>query len=270
MTKENAHISPDDRGFLFADGTYEVVRIYRGKIFRFEDHLRRLKRSLNEIRIALDDLENLLEISDRLIRDNALDTSDAILYIQITRGVAPRNHRFPKTGTPPTVYVTAYPAEPPVVKWEKGVKVILLPDIRWTRCDIKSVSLLPNVLANQTAMEHDADEAVFVRDGVITEGTHTNFAAIQDGTLWTHPINNLVLDGITRDVILEICPELGIPVREKPIPESRVKKMDECLILGSTTEVMPVVRIDDTQIGNGVPGKLTRKLQVAFQKLTRA
>ncbi|HDQ46392.1 MAG TPA: D-amino-acid transaminase [bacterium] len=270
LPKKDACISTDDRGFLFGDGTYEVIRIYRGRLFRFDDHLRRLKRSLNGVRILLPPGEDLRAVAERLIRENALSDADAVLYIQITRGVAPRSFRHPEPGTPPTVYVTAYPFSAPAERWETGAKVIFVPDIRWTRCDIKSVSLLANVLAGHTAVDAGADEAVFVRDGVVTEGTHTNFAAFFGGTLQTHPADNLILDGITRDVILELCGKLRIPVREEPVPESAVGNADECLLLGSTTEVMPVIQIDGRVIGNGRPGPLTRKLRESFQKMTRA
>ena len=269
LPKENARISVDDRGFLFADGTYEVVRIYNGRLFRFPDHLNRLERSLREIRINSNDLPDLLGIAEKLIQNNSLSEADANLYIQITRGAAPRNHRFPARGTPSTVYVTAYPAEPPLEQWEQGVRVILVPDIRWNRCDIKSISLLPNVLASQSAKDAEAHEAIFVRNGTITEGTHTNFAAVFGNRLWTHPADNHILDGITRDVTLEICPRIDVDVIEEAIPEKKLQEADECLLLGSTTEIMPVVQINSSPVGNGLPGPVTRKLQQTFQKITR-
>ncbi|QTA88651.1 D-amino-acid transaminase [Desulfonema magnum] len=267
IPKEEVKISPDDRGFLFADGVYEVIRSYDGKLFRVEDHLNRLERSLRELRIKGPDTKNFKTIADKLIQDNHMGNGDAALYIQITRGAAtPRKHVFPDKETPPTVYAYAYPFQSPHEEWKKGIKVILVPDIRWTRCDIKSVGLLPNAMACQQARENGAGEAVFVRDGVITEGSHTNFCAIFDKELVTYPKSNYILAGITRKVVSEICRELNIPVREFPIFEKDIEKADECMVLGTTTEVMPVVQVNDHIVGDGKPGPLTMKLQQAFRE----
>jgi D-alanine transaminase len=154
-------------------------------------------------------------------------------------------------------------------RWEHGAKVILVPDIRWARCDIKSVGLLPNTLAFQQAKEQGADEAVFVRDGVITEGAHTNFCAVFHGELITFPKTHYILAGITRNVVLDLCCELSIPVKEFPLFEHDLTKADECMIIGTTTEIMPVIQINDWKVGNGKPGPITVKLQQAFRKLVR-
>ncbi len=269
ISKEEATISPDDRGFLFADGVYEVIHSYKGRLFRAEDHLDRMKRSLRELRIKAPDMASFKEISEKLIQDNTLRNGDANVYIQITRGAAfIRKHAFPPEETPLTIYACASPVEPPHEKWEKGSSIILTPDIRWARCDIKSVALLANVMACQQAKENGADEAVFVRDGVITEGSHTNFSAIFDGQLVTAPKSNYILPGVTRKVVLDLCPELGIPVKEFPIFEADLKHADECMLLGTTAEVMPVVQVDGWQVGNGSPGEVTMKLLRAFRELT--
>jgi D-alanine transaminase len=270
IRKEDVHISPDDRGFLLGDGTYEVVRIYRGRPFRIEEHLKRLANSLRQIHLGFPDLDRMDPVTDELIRQNRLENADAALYVHITRGVAPRRHPFPEPGTPPTVYASVYPVIPPVEKWENGVKAILVPDLRWGRCDIKSVSLLANVLAAQQAAEQDAEEAVFVREGIVTEGTHTNVAAVMEGMVWTHPVANHILNGITREVTRELCGELRIPFREEPVPEARFKKADEIMLLGTTTEIMPIVRLDDRPVGTGTPGPITKQLQQAFFRLTRS
>ena len=191
MPKEEVRISPDDRGFLLADGTYEVVRIYGGRPFRLPNHLRRFANSLGQIRIDFPDTGVFEAVTGELIRRNGLDREEASLYIQVTRGVGPRRHPFPESGTPPTVYAAVTPVVPPAENWEKGVKVILAPDIRWLRCDIKSISLLANVLAAQQAREQKAEEALFVRNGVVTEGTHTNVCAVSGGTVRTHPAGRL-------------------------------------------------------------------------------
>jgi len=267
IPKEGVKVSPDDRGFLFADGAYEVILSYNGRLFKAEEHLRRMSRSLRELRINGPDEGELRDIAERLIRVNNLGDGNAAFYVQITRGAAPRHHSFPDGETPPTIYASASPFQPPREKCEHGVKIILVPDIRWARCDIKSVALLPNVLANQQAKESGAEEAVFVRDGAITEGSHTNFCAVFDGQLVTYPKTNYILAGITRGVVLDLCGELNIPCKRSPIFERELKEADELMIVGTTVEVMPVVQVDDWQVGDGKPGPITRKLQQAFREI---
>ncbi len=268
LPKEAVKISPDDRGFLFADGVYEVIRAYKGRLFRMDLHLKRLARSLQELKIDGPSMERIAEISDTLIQRNNLKDADAAIYIQITRGTAPRKHAFPKSAPSPTVYLNAFTVQPPVKAWEKGAKVITTPDIRWTRCDIKSVSLLPNVLASQAAAEAGAEDAIFIRNGFITEGSHTNVCAVFNGRLQTHPKNNYILPGVTREVVLSLCADLNIPVSETPIPAKSLPHADEMMLLGTSTEVMPIVQVDNRQVGNGKPGPITRKLQKAFWQLT--
>ena len=268
LPKEEIRISPDDRGFLFGDGVYEVIRAYSGKLFQADAHLMRLERSLRELKITGVDVANLQQIAKTLLERNDLRTGDATVYLQVTRGAAPRKHSFPDKDTPPTVYLSASAFQPPLQKIENGVKVILLPGIRWTRCDIKSVSLVANVLANQQAKEQGAEEAVFVRDGTITEGTHSNFCGVFGGELVTHPADNYILAGITREVVLNLCRGLGIAVRERPVAEKDLPRADELIMLGTTTEVMPIVQMNDRQIGDGKPGPVTRRLQKAFRELT--
>ena len=267
VPKEEIKISPDDRGFVFGDGVYEVIRTYQGKLFRMDEHLRRLERSLREIRIAGVDIEILNQISEDLLRRNDLSAKDAIVYIQITRGAAPRKHAFPEQPTPPTIYLTASPLNSSQRRTEVGVKAILVPDNRWARCDIKSVALLPNVLANQQAAEQGADEAVFVRDGALTEGTHSNFCAVFDGELVTYPRSNYILGGVTRQVVLQLCRELAIPVREFPVLQKDLRQADELFLSGTTTEVLPIVQVDEWTVGSGQPGPITRKLQKAFREI---
>ncbi len=264
MPKDEVRISPDDRGFVFGDGVYEVIRVYGGKLFEAGAHLDRLARSLRELKIRFGGVDRLEGISHRLLVENGLETGDAAVYIQVTRGAATRKHAFPAADTPPTVYVSAYAFDPPEEEWENGVNIILVPDIRWTRCDIKSVALLPNVLAAQRAAEAGAKEAVFVRDGAVTEGAHTNFAAVFNGEVRTAPYSNLILPGTTRNVAVSLCRELGIRVREFPILQHELTDTDEAMLWGTTTEVMPVVRIDGAPVGDGAAGPVTRRLQEAF------
>jgi D-alanine transaminase len=163
------------------------------------------------------------------------------------------------------VYARADALELPTQKWERGVKIILRPDQRWARCDIKSLNYLPNVLANQAAMEADAYEAVMVREGVVTEGSHSTLLAVFDGTIVTHPLTNHVLPSITRSAVLSLCGDLGVPVEETPVPRADLPEADELMLLGTTTGVMPVVQVEDWAVGDGTPGALTRRLQAAFQ-----
>ncbi len=266
--KDDVRISPDDRGFLFADDIYDVIRIYGGRLFRAEDHYRRMARSLRALGIDGPPPETFGEVAEELMRAN--DLRDAAFYIQITRGAAPRKHAFPNPSATPTVYAALSPPTPNARQLQDGVGVLLVPDLRWARCDIKAVALLPNVLANQRAKESGAEEAVFVRDGVVTEGSHTNVAAVIDGRLRTYPASNYVLPGVTRAVVLELCAALHLPFREEGVLEDDFRKADEVMLLGTSSEVMPVVRIDGQPVGDGRPGPVTRRLQQAFRECTCA
>ena len=266
IDKEAVSISPEDRGFNFADGVYEVIRSYNGLPFRLDAHLRRLNRNLLELRLDIDAIDTLKTIPTELLQRNQLLTGDATIYMQISRGAAPRSHPFP-ADVSPTIYAAASPFEPPVDKWRNGIKVICLPDIRWARCDIKTVALLPNVLANQQALDAGADEALFVRDGAVTEGTVSNFGAVFNGQLWTYPDSNYILPGITRQAVLDLCQALQVPLRMHPIMAERLKDASEALVMGTTKEVTPVVQIDRHVIGDGGPGPITTKLQNAFRDL---
>lgn len=273
LPKDEVRVSPDDRGFTFGDGVYEVIRAYEGRLFRCQDHVRRLARSLGELQIQAPALEGpggIAEVAAELIRRNGLAGAGAAVYVQVTRGVAPRKHAFPPPGTTPTVYLAASPLRSAAEAWENGVGIILVPDIRWTRCDIKAVALLPSVLVSQQAVERGAEEAVFCRDGFITEGAHTNVCAVFDGVLVTHPPTNLILDGITRRVVLGLCAGLGIPTREVPIPVGDLASAAEVMILGTTTEIKPVVQVDGRQVADGRPGPVTRRLQAAYRALVAA
>ena len=267
VPKAEARISPDDRGFLLADGVYEVTRSYPGgHLFKLDAHLARLTRSLDELRIPKPDLD-FQHLHETLLKKNNLVGCHATVYLQISRGAAPRQHAFPAPGTPSTIYGFAAPFELSPKNWTDGVRVITAPDLRWARCDIKSLALLPNVLANQQAHEQGAEEALLIRDGAITEGSHTSFCAVFDGTLYTYPDTNYILPGITRGVVLDLCHDLNIPVRKFPILTTKLRDADECMILGTGSEVTPVVQIDDWQVGTGNPGPITRQLQEAYFNL---
>ncbi|MFW5831598.1 MAG: D-amino-acid transaminase [Prolixibacteraceae bacterium] len=263
VAKDEAKISPDDRGFLFADGVYEVIKFYYGKPFRFEDHLSRLKRSLRELRIDFDGIQELEKICLELINTNNLNERHAGIYIQITRGVNKRVHFFPK-GVAPTIY--AFASELPSAKenLENGIKVVTQEDIRWHRCDIKSVSLLPNTMMFNEAVEAGAGEVVLIRNGVVTEATHSSLLGVKNRTVFTHPLTNHILPGITRKVILEICEKYDIPFEERAMTEKELFGLDELIVAGTGTEVTPVVQIDERPVGNKKPGEITRFIQQKF------
>jgi D-alanine transaminase len=268
IPKTEATISPEDRGFNFADGIYEVIKYYGGKPFRYADHLERLKRSLKEVQIEYWNTDQLESIFQELLEKNGLANQEAGIYLQITRGSHSRIHRFPDD-IKPTVYATVFPFASKPDQLKNGVKIITTEDIRWLRCDIKSISLLANVLAAQKANEQDADEAIFIRNGVVTEGSHSSFMAVKNGVVYTHPNSNLILPGITRKVVFEICRDHNIQVIEEGIPASELANMDEMMIIGTGSEISPVGQLDDMQVGNGNPGPVTLFIQEKFFEQTR-
>jgi len=268
IAKNEASISPDDRGFNFADGIYEVIKYYNGKPFRYADHLARLKRSLHEVQIDFDGCDQLQSVFQELLDRNGLTKQDAGVYLQISRGSHTRIHRFPED-IEPTIYATAFPFGSKPDELKKGVKVVTTEDIRWLRCDIKSISLLPNVMAAQKAYKNGAAETIFIRDGIVTEGSHSSFMVVKKGTVYTHPDSNLILPGITKKVVIEICQTHNIQLIEKGISASELTDMDEMMIVGTGSEVTPVVQIDDMPVGNGKPGPITLFIQKKFFEHTQ-
>lgn len=265
LPRDEARIAPDDRGFLFGDGIYEVVRAFDGRLVHAARHWRRLADGLAGLALprpaALPDDAALDALCHRLLDANDLRRGHAILYLQITRGAAvPRTHHFPPAGTPPTVYATAAPFAPPDATRDRGARVLLQPDLRWRRCDLKTVNLLPNVLAKQAAVEAGADEAVMVRDGIVTEGSSSNVLAVVGGTLRTHPLGPGILPGVTRAVALEHARALGLALDETPLREPELATVEELFLTSTTNDVMPIVRVNDLVIGDGTPGRLTMAL----------
>lgn len=267
LPRSEARLSVDDRGFFFGDGVYEVTRVVRGRLFEWDRHARRLARGLRELRIDAGlDLDTIRSLQERLIRENEMLEGQGTIYLQITRGAAPRTHHFPPAGTPATVFLSASPFVPASEVRARGVAVTTYPDYRWSRCDLKTVNLLPAVMAKQFAADHDAFESIFVREAVITEGSHTNVFGVIDGTLRTYPNSNYVLPGVTRDVVIELAHEAGIPVSETPIYVHEVETLEECFLTGTTSDVMPVVTIDGKTVGSGRPGSITMRLYEALAK----
>jgi D-alanine transaminase len=262
---EEAKIPVLDRGFLFGDGVYEVVPVFGGRPFRLAQHMERLDNSLHSIRIR-----NPLELDDweRIFARLTCATAglDQMIYLQVTRGVDPtRNHLFPE-GVAPTIFVMSWDAKPrdPAIS-SNGVAAIVLDDYRWQRCDIKSTALLGNVLLRQEAQDAGAEEAILVRDGLVTEGSSTNPFAIQGGEILTPPRSNLLLRGVTRDLVLELALGAGMPCAEREITRDELETADEVWICSSSREVQPVTLLDGNPVGDGVPGPLFKRIYALFQ-----
>jgi D-alanine transaminase len=266
LQKSEVAISPDDRGFLLADGIYEVIRVYRGKLFKCAEHLERMAHGLKELKITGCDRAALESVANRVLKDNGLEHSDAKVFIQITRGAAPRSHKFPAADTAPTVYLEATPFSAPTELQEKGVGVIIVPDQRWGRCDIKTIGLLANTLANQQANEAGAYEAIFRRDGVLQEGTHSSILFVKDNILIAPPLTVFILPGVTRNVVFSLAHDDSIRTTIQPCLERELFEFQEMLMLGTGSEIIPITTVNGRKIGNGVPGPITRRLQNAFRR----
>ncbi|MEO0079327.1 MAG: aminotransferase class IV [candidate division WOR-3 bacterium] len=268
LPKGQVRIAPDDRGFMLGDGVYEVVRCYEGRFFALSEHLARLRYSLNATGIELGEITPLSEIGFELLRCNHLERADAILYIQVTRGIWSRWER-PPSGLVPTLYVEVAPFRSDKDA-ESGIAAITVPDIRWGRCDIKALGLLPNILARQLAEKKGAAEAIFVRDGFVTEGSHTTVFGVRAGTVITHPTDHKILAGITRAYVIQLCRKLGQPVVEEPIPVAELPLFNELFLACTTLEVVPVVLLDGSPVGTGRAGPVTERLQAEFRRHVRS
>jgi D-alanine transaminase len=267
INQEEAKISPFDRGFLFGDGVYEAVRTYNGKLFYFEEHLKRLEYSLQQLNIPFKNFIDLKDVIYKVAKLNNI-ASDFSVYLQITRGISfPRTHYYNKS-LEPQIFIFINPIKDHNKELNDGVKIILEKDTRWLRCDIKSTSLLPAVMANQKAVSNNFYEAIFYRDNLITEGSHTNFFAVKNKKLYTAPLSNLILNGVTRRVVLDICEKNKIDFFEEYININDIKEFDEFFVTGTTTEITPAVQIDDWVINSGKPGKITKLIQELFFKIT--
>lgn len=264
LPKDRIFISPDDRGFIFGDGVYEVIKWYAGFFFDEDGHLKRLRRSLRETRIEWKEADSYATICRTLINENKLTDKYAIVYLQVSRGAAPRTHSFPDPAVAPTIY--GFARETAALKPEPGpgVGVLLKPDIRWSRCDIKSIALLANTLSFQEAWEQGMKECIFVRNGVITEGSRSNIFLVSKGTLYTHPESNFILSGITRNNILRFAREAGVPVCEEAFPGDRLDELQEAFISNTSAEVTPVSSIGNHTIGNGKAGPVTLRIFEKF------
>ncbi len=268
MKPEQATISVFDRGFMLGDGIYEVTPYYSGKAFKLKEHLDRLQYCLDEVQIKFD-ASPIAEIMAEAIERAGLTNADAAVYVQITRGVAPRTHYYPEN-IPPTILLYAYP-----VKLEgfenKEWKVLSSKDKRWHRCDIKSTALLANVMANEEAISMDYDENILVRKGYFTEGSHSTIFFVKHGTVFTHPEGPHILSGVTRQVVLDLCRDLKIKVREDKVHLDELVEVDEIFLTGTTTQIVKVTSVHSLEKVIFWPRKndITKKLQAEFLKITR-
>lgn len=260
---EEAKVSIEDRGYQFADAVYEVVVSYNGKPFLLNEHMVRLKRSMAGLKFPPVDLTALEKEMRNLFDISEID--NAALYLQISRGAAPRNHAYDNQMAPQIIMTirpaTALPAETRI----SGYTVITVPDTRWGRCDLKTVQLSSNGMAKQQALDSGADDAIFVGDdGVLREGTSSNLFMVINNKIITHPADERILPGITRQAVIALCEELNLPVRLEKIPQSELANMEELFLTGTVTEVLSVVNVNGKPIGDGKPGPVAEKLQQAY------
>lgn len=267
LDHERAKISVFDRGFLFGDGVYEVMVQLNGRRFYEKEHLDRLALCLKKIRIEYD-IKLLPGIIDELLRASGIDGKDGLIYIQITRGTAPRKHHFPEH-IAPTVMLYALPYELPAIN-STPYKIQLLEDYRWHRCDIKSISLSGSVLANDLAIRKGNNEAVFFRNGLISEGSHSNIFFVKNGIVYTHPANAHILEGITRGIVIALCKKLNIKVKEAAVLKEEAFTMDEAFLTGTTTQIASIKMIGKhLYYDTDIPGPVTTKLQQAYLELKK-
>ncbi|PTW93508.1 D-amino acid aminotransferase [Achromobacter mucicolens] len=264
LRMDEAKVSVLDRGFIFGDGIYEVVPVYQGNAFRMAEHLDRLDRSLAALRIAQPfDRSGWINLIEQLLDRSNVDT--CIVYLQVTRGVAKRDHPFPSPAVTPTVFgMIAAWSPPTAAQRAQGLSAISIPDERWLHCEIKSVSLLGNVLAKQQAVDAHVDEVLQFRDGYLTEGASTNIWVVSGGKLLAPPKNNLILEGIRYGLMGELAAEAGIPFESRRISQAEVEQADELMLSSATKEVLAIVSLDGKPVGSGKPGPVFEQLRAGY------
>lgn len=260
-------VSLDDRGYCFGDGVYEVVRVYNGRAFAFSYHQDRLYRSMREmdipVRMPPDELQELHEI---MIEQSEI--TDGYIYLQITRGVSPRHHAFERSKLEPQMYMFIKPITTDLGALQEGVKAITLPDERWARVDIKTLNLIPNILAQTKAEKKGAYTAILVRDGIVTEGATSNVFVMKDGVCYTHPANHHILKGITRQlVVTRVAPTAGITIIEREFDEVFLKDADEIFFTDTIGGIIPITTLNREPVGDGKPGKAAKVLAEQLQHL---
>lgn len=263
---DEARISPMDRGFLFGDGAYEVIPVYSRRPFRLQQHLERLERTLAALQLANPlSKEHWAEVVQRLVDDHG--SEDQGVYLQVTRGAAPvRDQAFPRPAVAPTIF--AYADRLPTPSAEllaTGGTALTAEDFRWLRCDLKTVSLVANVLLRQLSAAAGCTETILLRDGLVMEGSASNVLVVQDGVILAPPKSNLILPGVTYDVVLELAAANGIPTQVRPVAEAELRSADEVWVTSSTKEVLPITRIDDAPVADGRPGPLAARMNALYQ-----
>lgn len=269
MPISEAKIPIEDRGLQFGDSIYEVIRAYSGHLWLFDRHMQRLKMSLDEIGIEGVKLEEVEAQVKMLLKRSGI--GDAIVYLQITRGVAPRSHVIPRNITPNVIITVRHIPQTPEELYTTGVKAVLLNETRWARRDIKSTNLLPNILALNEARRRGAFEAIFVEqaDGTVTEGTHTNVFAVVDGVLRTPPADHRILHGVTREFVIELAAREGIEVNISPLPVTELMEAEEVFLTGTLVEILGVTVLENKMVGSGTVGTITKRLHRAFREEVR-
>ncbi|MCU0840116.1 MAG: D-amino acid aminotransferase [Thiobacillaceae bacterium] len=265
---EEARVPVLDRGFIFGDGVYEVIPVYSRRPFRLHEHLARLQHSLDAVRLANPHGEaEWTALIERIVA--AAEWPDQGVYLQVTRGPAPRDHAFPKVAQATVFVMPMELTAPPEAAVDEGVAAITAADNRWLRCDIKAVSLLANVLLRQLSVDAGCAETLLLRDGFLTEGSASNVFIVRAGTLLAPPKSHLMLPGITYDVVLELAARLGLPCQVRPVTEAELRAADEVWLTSSTKEVLAVTRLDDRPVGDGRPGPRFRRMHAAYQEYKR-
>jgi len=265
LAADQAKVSVFDRGFLLGDGVYEVIPVYAGHCFELDAHLTRLQSSLDGVKMKnpMSSQQWQAMIEDLVARNGGGDQS---LYLQVTRGVAPRDHVFPE-GVEPTAFAMSNPLQPVPEKYKQnGIKAITLADIRWFNCNIKAITLLPNSLLKQQAQEAGAQEALLIRDGYLTEGAASNIYVVLNGTIYTAPKDEKILPGITRDVVVKLAVDNGMPLLEQAVTEQQLKQADEIWMSSSTKEVLPITQLDNQTVGDGKPGPIWKQMDALYQQ----
>lgn len=265
VDEQDANVPYNDRGYVFGDGIYEYIRVYNNNVFTAREHFERLLRSAKEIGLELKyNVDELTELIQELLSTNSIVNGG--VYIQVTRGAAPRDHAFPTPSVEANIMAFTKSYDRPYKLLEEGINAITTEDIRWLRCDIKSLNLLGNVLAKEYATKYNAQEAIQHRGDIVTEGSSSNVYAIKDGEIYTHPVNNYILNGITRMVIKSVAEDKGIPFNEEVFTLDFLKNADEIIVSSTSIEVMPVVKLDGENVGDGKVGSITKSLQEGFNR----
>lgn len=262
---DQAVVSIQDRGYYFGDGVYELIASYNGRLFCLEAHLERLRRSMEALFFPPVSINRIRQAINTLYEQGGIER--AAVYVQITRGIAPRDHGIPKKCDPQIIMTVSKVKEKPKIYRQQGVSAITVPDLRWKRCDIKTIQLLPNIMAKQKALDAGAFDAIFIsEDNIVREATSSNLFIVKNRRLATHPLSRHILAGITRQVIIDICEESNCPVDSNAFTLEALKDADEVFLTGTTTELLPVVKVDQKPIGDGKVGPVSKQL---YQKLLK-